>query len=384
MSRLTKVRRKGKRTYAQDTRNAPWSCWTGLSEDELSFLWKAGVILDATYEKCLCVQLFETPVCHAFTGTLSGPGDIQSDVRQILECDVRGRLEWIPESDVSDAVRKSFRKALSRMSARRSGESVQRLRRTLYDLTCVQSHNTGRDLLQWESAGAAADEQDDWSPHEIVQRLKQATIEHEERRRLIIDAEVLSFRSGELRDLLPLLREFIVRFRHSEDLEDMVAVGSAVRKYVMNMADEDLRIFPALFDPSPTAPIAKAIELELAKAVVWRWTAQPPEVDDAEPSLASRLFDLVATYLRTRLISQKNIAAIALNAILGLLLLRSRHIPSLFELLRSLDAPWFTELVARRAEWLRVEIEERFPREESRVFVKSLAETEEHLKRPAA
>ena len=240
-----------------------------------------------------------------------------------------------------------------------------------------------RLLPEWKSVGFLAKVPSP-SPRQLVMRIAQPTLDHEERRSLIIDAEPVSFGSDDLSELLPLLREFIVRFRHSDDSDDMTAVGAALRKYMMNVTQADLSRLADLFEPSPIAIIPSEIELELTKTLVWRLTAEPFDADDALPEVAEHLVDLVATYLKPRLVLQKNYSAVAMNAELGLLLLRSCRTKETLGQIQSLQVSWFTELIVRRAKWLREAIEGKYPPEKSRMFVRDLLGLESQLEQVAS
>jgi hypothetical protein len=69
---------------------------------------------------------------------------------------------------------------------------------------------------------------------------------------------------------------------------------------------------------------------------------------------------------------RENHAAVAQDACLGLLLLRSRHVPRLIELLRTLGVDWFLDLLLRRARWLIEDIGSRFPPEDASRFTRSI------------
>ena len=205
----------------------------------------------------------------------------------------------------------------------------------------------------------------------------------ERRRQLVMDAEVLPFTAVEVRKLLPLLRRFIHDRRESNEEDDIVAVGSAMRKYVMNIPIEELSTLADLFDPPARTPIPCEIELELAKTLVWKLAAEPLDASEKAPKLEDWLKDLAETYLKGRLIHQRNYSAIALNAVLAIPLLRSQHAPAILAKLRDLEVPWFTELVVRRAEQLAGRIKERVPAESFSGILKGIVEMAAELKQPA-
>ena len=91
-----------------------------------------------------------------------------------------------------------------------------------------------------ESAEAEAEGADPESRcRAIVESLRRPDLEHEERRKLILKAEVLPFRGQHAAALVPLLRQFIETYRESNVPADLVAVGSAIRNYVATAASDD-------------------------------------------------------------------------------------------------------------------------------------------------
>jgi len=356
----------------------------GIKDKSAMFDWlrlRRARLKDEVAEICRCFDIVGTPLCQALLPRRSGSKDVQSELRDIRVCHIDLGPGRIPERDEFEAIRRSFREVLSVM--RLTDIDVQHLQEGIYDFVQICASGVKTPVSQWKSGPLLA-LQSTPSPQKILEKLAQPTLDHDERRRLMIDAEPVAFALDELGRLLPILREFVVRFRHSKDRDDMVAVGAALRKYAMNMPPKDLDRLHELFDPSPIAAIPCEIELELTKTLVWKLTERPPDTDDVAPDLGDRLFDLLETYLRPRLLVQKNFAAIALNAALGLLLLRSRHARTSLDRLRKLEVSWFTELVVRRARWLREDIENRFADDESRKYVRKFIELERQLEQTAA
>jgi len=170
---------------------------------------------------------------------------------------------------------------------------------------------------------------------------------------MVIEAEVLPFAPDERSRLNVVLRRFIEDHRNSDDPEDLVAVASAIRKYVATMHGGDLGDLAVLLASDQNATVPLEVELEVAKTLVRKLTSQPPEEPDSEPELGDRLMELASTYLNARLLSREKYGAVALNVVLALLLLRSRHVADLLRLLSNLRVPWFTQLVVRRASRVR-------------------------------
>ncbi len=197
--------------------------------------------------------------------------------------------------------------------------------------------------------GAALEDKRQLPVREVIEKLKSGKLSEEEKRKLIIEAEALEFDGEQAQELNSLLRSFIEQYRDSNKPDDLVAVASAIRKYVATMRMEDLASVAMLLDVGHNGAVPLEVELELAKMLVRKLIANPPERADAEPELADHLMDMARTYLSPRMLSRDKYGAVAVNAVFALLLLRSRHAEDLVGILAKLDIPWFTQLVARRA-----------------------------------
>jgi hypothetical protein len=201
------------------------------------------------------------------------------------------------------------------------------------------------------------DEFNELSSGEVLHRLRSGSLSHQELRRLIIEAEAIDFESEHVVPLKVVLRDFITRYRESNDPDDLLSVGAAIRKYVAtSKADEALPYTAQLLDAGPRAPIPLEVELELVKMIVRKLTANPPEQNDALPQLGDRLWEIADTYLNPRLLTREKYGAIALNAILGLVLLRSRHVAEVLRDVSELKATWFRQSLARRSARLHEEL----------------------------
>jgi hypothetical protein len=184
-------------------------------------------------------------------------------------------------------------------------------------------------------------------PEELLKRLGFDDSVVPDRRQLVIECEFTAFDESQIPELNERMRDFIERNRDSDDPRDLVAVGSAIRKYVATMHADALPSLALLLQPG-RAPVPLDVELEVSKMVVRKLTANPREKDDPAPELADRLMEMVCTYLDDRQLPREKYGAVTLNAVLALALLRSRHLPEVRQRLQSIEARWFTELLARR------------------------------------
>lgn len=197
---------------------------------------------------------------------------------------------------------------------------------------------------------------------EVIERLRKSDLAQSEARRLVVAAETLPIDENLRTDFLAALREFICKHRDSNDPEDLIAVGAAIRKVVLCTPHHEIESLASLLESGHRAAVPLDIELEIAKAVVWKLTAQPAQAPNQFPQLADQMWNLAQTYLHDRLLPRDKYAAAALNAGLALLLMQS-HVAEVIDLVNDLRLAWFKELFARRAKRIGDELAERSPGE---------------------
>ena len=78
----------------------------------------------------------------------------------------------------------------------------------------------------------------------------------DEHRNAVIEAEVIHFGPSEVQQLTPLLRRFIEQYRESNVPADLVAVGSAIRKFIAVASRDDAFDFAAGLLLKPVHSIA--------------------------------------------------------------------------------------------------------------------------------
>ncbi|MBX3419013.1 MAG: hypothetical protein KF851_15520 [Pirellulaceae bacterium] len=206
-------------------------------------------------------------------------------------------------------------------------------------------------------------ENNDWvlDPMKLLQRLERQGTTVEERRIAVLFAETTAFSSDQLPPLLNGLAAFIDEYRFSTTKKIVNAVGSAIRKFGMNMPPEQFPRFAAWFGPSETETISHDVELELVKAVVWRLSYQPVDAVAPIVELLESLRSLATDYLTPRLVLQKNYAAIALNATIATVLLASQVgqnevAVQMAKIIREINIDWFQQQVMRRLKNLSVSL----------------------------
>lgn len=211
------------------------------------------------------------------------------------------------------------------------------------------------------------------SPDDVLAKLKSGDLSHEEHRRLIIDAEVLDFGVHQVTEVSDVLSAFIDRYRCSNDPQDFTSVASAIRKFVGIMDRANLGSIDFLLESGNEGVVLLEIELEVAKMVVRKLTANPPERLDPEPELADRLMELLRSYGNSRLLAREKYGAVVLNGILALVLLGSKHMDELLIILRKLPVSWFKQTLARRTRRVMNDIAVRLSQERCGLVVQRLA-----------
>lgn len=199
---------------------------------------------------------------------------------------------------------------------------------------------------------------DDWrsSPAELLAKLLDSSSRRAELFEAILFAEIAKFDESQTEQLLTRLLAFVSEYRLSQDDDVKTAVGAAIRKLAMNLRDSQVEEYADLLLPTETETLPCEIELELAKAIVWRLTSAPASLSHKFPKLETRLAELASDYLRPRLILHKNYSSIALQAALGVLLLNGQHANSVLKGVKDLGVGWFTDLFRRRLERLRTQL----------------------------
>jgi hypothetical protein len=196
-------------------------------------------------------------------------------------------------------------------------------------------------------------------PDFVLRTLESDSAGEAERANAIIHAEAMSFDADQIRRLGPILHQYIERYRDSNDPTTVIAVGCAVRTYIASMPMADFGSIATFLEADHRASPSLSAQIELTKMAVRKLTANPPQLADSQPALAKQLFDIVESYLNARCLAQDKIGAIALNAVLALGLLRSRHMADVLDRLHALSVAWFKGLLSREATWLCEEVASR-------------------------
>ena len=118
----------------------------------------------------------------------------------------------------------------------------------------IQSVARSKSIPHTESA---ADDEQEHAPGDILRKLNDPHLSTPTRQRLIIEAEVLDFTGDLAASLTGLLRQFIDDRRGSDAPSDLVAVASAIRKFVATAGTEEAFDYAAsLLKASGRSPLS--------------------------------------------------------------------------------------------------------------------------------
>ncbi len=187
----------------------------------------------------------------------------------------------------------------------------------------------------------------------LLSRLEGDSTTDAERRIAILAAETTAFDEQAKQRLLSALATFITRNRFTTDDDTITVLGSAIRKYAMNMDESDFDTYAHWLQPTATETLHHHVELELAKGASWRLAYEPTGVGDRLAQLKTALVGLAGEYTSARLILQKNYASIVLHAVVGVAILEAltaedRETERLLKQASELRMDWFCELLQRR------------------------------------
>ncbi|QEH34549.1 hypothetical protein OJF2_30890 [Aquisphaera giovannonii] len=183
---------------------------------------------------------------------------------------------------------------------------------------------------------------------EVLRELHAAKSNPERLRRAVIDAESLDFSPDEARELIGLLRHFISTYRHSTEPIDITVVGSAIRTLIAIIPIDQLDCIVAELLDDAAQPSLR-VDITVAKMIVRKLVANPTACPDPYDILKRFLWGLEAKYLDDRTIETRGHGAVAMDTVLALALVGTPDFSVILDRLRSFDAAWFRQLVAREA-----------------------------------
>ena len=146
---------------------------------------------------------------------------------------------------------------------------------------------------------------------------------------LIIESERIRFPQSTREELASILETFIRTYRDSSEFDVIVAVGSAIRKYIAVMDVRELGSLASLLESGHNGTLSLEMELEVIKMIGRKLAARPPTTDDQEPILASQLARIASDYLRPSTISKDKFSTVAMLSLEALAAMRSSQLKDL-------------------------------------------------------
>lgn len=196
------------------------------------------------------------------------------------------------------------------------------------------------------------DEQDHpiWSQSAdgVLDRLEKKSSELEN---AILFAETTEFTPTQSRRLLTALHRYISDNRLSKDEETITVLGSAIRKFALNMSEDHFDAYASWLVNRDAVGVCPTVELELVKAFCWRCTFDTLNVTtDSVNQIENALNDVVRSYVNPRVLVTECFASTALHAIISLLILlvkTERHdlVSQNIKWIKNVRVDWFLELV---------------------------------------
>jgi len=168
------------------------------------------------------------------------------------------------------------------------------------------------------------------------------------RRQLVIEVEAMPFEGQERDRLIELLKVFIEENRDSTNRDELIAVGSAIRKCVALLDSSEFGWLARLLESGHRVQPSLDAELEIAKMVFRRYSVSPPVQSDPHPQLSARLAEIAGDYLRPRVFSRERFSTVAMLAIQALLVMRSEHARAIIDQVNELPFAWFRHQLRRR------------------------------------
>jgi len=163
--------------------------------------------------------------------------------------------------------------------------------------------------------------------------------------RLLCAIELARFTQAEREVLLPLLWQYILDHRNSNDREELVGVAAAIRKYIAIMPMERMGELATLLETGHRSPLPVELEIEVAKMIYRNFEVHPPVDADPQPELAQRLWEIAEAYINPRVLLRDKCSAAASLAIEAIVAMRSPLAETAWQKAMACPYRWFAELV---------------------------------------
>lgn len=163
---------------------------------------------------------------------------------------------------------------------------------------------------------------------------------------LLCEVELTRFDPTQREILLPLLWQYILDHRNSNDRNDLVAVGAAIRKYIAIMPMDRMGELAVLLESGHRSSLPIELEIEVAKMIYRNFEVHPPINADPQPELAQRLWEMVQAYTHPRILLRDKHSAAASLAIEAIVSMRSPLAEQAWQAAMECPFRWFAELVS--------------------------------------
>lgn len=163
---------------------------------------------------------------------------------------------------------------------------------------------------------------------------------------LIIRAELTRFDMRQQQRLLPILWSYILAHRDSNNSDELVAIGSAIRKYIALMPMDQMENLAVLLDSENRSPLPLELELEVSKMIYRNFEARPPAQANPQPKLAKLLWQMAQTYINPRLLLRDKHSAVASLTIEAIVAMRSDLAKEAWMSAMRSSQRWFGEMVS--------------------------------------
>lgn len=161
----------------------------------------------------------------------------------------------------------------------------------------------------------------------------------------ICEAEFLQFDGNQRARLLPILWDYILSHRDSNDRDELTAVSAAIRKYIALMPLEQIGELSSLLESGHRDTVPLELEIEIAKMIYRTFEVHPPQSADPHPDLANQLLEIATAYTHPRILPRGDHSAAASLAILAVVAMQSALAPHALELAGNSPYRWFREIV---------------------------------------
>ena len=163
---------------------------------------------------------------------------------------------------------------------------------------------------------------------------------------LFCAVELTRFEPSQHEVLLPLLWQYILTHRDSNNRDELVAAGAAIRKYIALMPMDRMGELAVLLESGHRSTLPIDLEIEVAKMVFRNFEVHPPVAIDTQPELAQRLWEMVQAYVNPRILLRDKHSAAASLAIEAVVAMRSSLAFDAWQAAAQCAYRWFAELVS--------------------------------------